>query len=96
MSRRFLFDDPGNTRILVRGLVLACALLAVVDMVLHRHVDHPWESLFGFYALYGFTACVLLVLLAKEMRKLVMRPEDYYRSGDSGSGGDQASGEGDG
>jgi len=32
----------------------------------------------GFYALYGFVACVLLVLLAKEMRKLVMRNEDYY------------------
>jgi hypothetical protein len=34
--------------------------------------------LFGFYALYGFVACVLLVLLAAEMRKLVMRDEDYY------------------
>jgi hypothetical protein len=41
-------------------------------------VSHPWEGFFGFYALYGFVACVLLVLLAKEMRKLVMRDEDYY------------------
>jgi len=32
----------------------------------------------GFYSLYGFVACVILVLLAKEMRKLVMRDEDYY------------------
>lgn len=95
MSRRYLFDDPGNTRILVRGLVLACALLVVLDMVLHRHVDHAWESLFGFYALYGFVSCVFLVLLAKEMRKLVMRPEDYYPDPDRRSDG-QASGEGDG
>ena len=27
---------------------------------------------------HGAIACVLLVLIAKEMRKLVMRREDYY------------------
>ena len=32
----------------------------------------------GFYAIYGFVACVLLVVLAKVMRKVVMRPETYY------------------
>lgn len=31
------------------------------------------------YAVYGFTACVLLVLLGIVLRKLVMRDEDYYR-----------------
>ena len=34
--------------------------------------------MWGFYAGYGFVACVLLVLIAKEMRKLLMRREDYY------------------
>jgi hypothetical protein len=28
--------------------------------------------------LYGFFACVALVLAAKLLRKLIMRPEDYY------------------
>lgn len=31
------------------------------------------------YALYGFTACVLLVLLGRVLRRMVMRDEDYYR-----------------
>lgn len=31
------------------------------------------------YAIYGFTACVLLVLLGRFLRRLVMRNEDYYR-----------------
>lgn len=31
------------------------------------------------YAIYGFTACVLLVLLGRFLRRLVMRKEDYYR-----------------
>jgi len=79
MSARHLFDDPQNVRRLVRGLGIACVVLVLLDALIQRHVDHPWESLFGLYAIYGFTACVVLVLLAKEMRKLVMRGEDYYR-----------------
>ncbi len=47
-------------------------------LVYHRHVTHPWENLWGFYALFGFIACSVLVLAAKEMRKVVMRKEDYY------------------
>ncbi|MEW7976144.1 MAG: hypothetical protein AB2814_01425 [Candidatus Sedimenticola endophacoides] len=74
----YLFDDPRNVRLVVRGLVVACLVLVGLDLVLHRHVAHPWEEMFAFYAVYGFVACVLLVLLAKEMRKLLMRDEDYY------------------
>ena len=77
-QKSYLFDNPRNVRRVVRGLVGACIILAALDLVVHRHVSHPWEAMTGFYALYGFVACVLLVLLAKEMRKLLMRSEDYY------------------
>lgn len=49
-----------------------------MDLFIHRHIYHSWESFTGFYAFYGFLACVVLVLLARELRKLVMRDEDYY------------------
>ena len=81
---KHLFDNPRNVRRVVHGLVIACIVLVGLDLFLHRHVDHPWEALFGFYAIYGFVACVLLVLLAKEMRKLLMRDEDYYEHVDQG------------
>lgn len=35
----------------------------------------------GSYAVYGFVACVLLVLLGIVLRRLVMRDENYYRDG---------------
>jgi hypothetical protein len=89
-KKRYLFDDPRNVRLVVRGLILACAVLFGLDAVLHRHVSHPWEGFFGFYAFYGFVACVLLVLLAKEMRKLVMRDEDYYERTPGETGGPRA------
>jgi hypothetical protein len=80
-GRRHLFDEPRNVRRVVRGLMWTCGLLVALELFVHRHLSHPWEALFGFYALYGFVACVLLVLLAAEMRKLVMRDEDYYEHG---------------
>lgn len=76
--KTYLFDNPRNVRRVVHGLVAACVILAGMDLVLHRHVYHPWEAMFGFYVVYGFVACVLLVLLAKEMRKVLIRKEDYY------------------
>ncbi len=76
-----LFDSPRNVRWLLRTLYGLCALLLGLDFVVHRHVEHPLESWWGFYGGYGFVACVLLVLIAKEMRKAVMRSEDYYDDG---------------
>lgn len=75
---------------MIHALVAAYLVLVGLDALLHRHSVHPWEGLFGFYALYGFAACVLLVLLAKELRKLLMRGEDYS------SGNRRACGRGDG
>ena len=77
-QKTYLFDKPRNVRRVVHGLAGVCVILAGLDLVLHRHVYHPWETMPGFYAVYGFVACVLLVLLAKEMRKVLIRKEDYY------------------
>lgn len=78
MDKRHVFDDPKNVKRLLRVFFVICAGLLAIDLIFHRHVVHVWESLFGFYAIFGFVACVALVLGAKEMRKLVMRDEDHY------------------
>ena len=65
---------------LFAALAGACALALAADFVIHRHVSHPWEALPTFHALYGFAACVVLVLIAKEMRKAIRRREDHYES----------------
>lgn len=73
-----VFDKPRNVKRAIYALYAVCALSAIGDLIIHRHVDHPWESLFAFYSVYGFGACVLLVLAAKEMRKVLMRGDGYY------------------
>ena len=77
-ERKHFFDDPGNVKKVLHIFYVICGGLLLADFVVHRHVYHAWEGLWGFYAIYGFVACVLLVLIAKEMRKLLMRGEDYY------------------
>ncbi len=77
-EKQHLFDKPENVNRLLRGFYVLCGVLFALDFVVHRHVYLDWERLPGFYAIFGFVACVLLVLIAKEMRKVLMRKEDYY------------------
>ncbi|MBT8419575.1 MAG: hypothetical protein KJO08_01805 [Gammaproteobacteria bacterium] len=77
-EKKHLFDNPANVTRLLRIFFAICLGLVGVEFFFHRHVVHAWENLWGFYALYGFVACVALVLIATQMRKVLMRDEDYY------------------
>ena len=77
-EKQHIFDKPRNVNRLLRVFYAVCGLLFVLDFILHRHVYHSWENAPAFYAIFGFIACVALVLIAKEMRKVLMRKEDYY------------------
>ena len=77
------FQKPANFRRVLVGLFVACAGCVVLDVVFwfigfDKHPHFRWEQWPGFYAVYGFVACVVLVLAAKQLRRVVMRPEDYY------------------
>jgi len=77
-EKSYFFDNPKNLKRLFGTLYVACAVAFGAEFLIHRHVDHPWEGLFGFYAIYGFGACLVLVIVSKILRLLVMRREDYY------------------
>ena len=78
MEKQHLFDNPRNVKRLLWTIYVICAVLVGLDFAFQRHAIHGWEGLPGFYALYGFVGCAALVLIAKQMRKLLMRKEDYY------------------
>ena len=77
-GREYFFDNPRNIRWIFRSLYAIGAGLFLIDFVYHRHIYHPWEELPGFYPIYGFLGIVLLVMVAKQLRRVVMRHEDYY------------------
>jgi hypothetical protein len=72
------FDRPSTISWILRVFYALCIILVLLDFVVHRHIYVDFEKIPTFYALYGFVACVVLVLLAKVMRFLLMRGEDYY------------------
>ena len=78
-DKKHMFDNPRNVKRVLYGLFGSLVLLLALEPFVHKHSYFPWEAGFGFYAIYGFVACVLLVLVAKYvLRPLVKRDEDYY------------------
>ncbi len=77
-GKKYWLDEPRNVTKLYRGLWAIGIGLVLLDLVVHRHAEAGFDGWFGFYGLYGFFACVALVLAAKLLRRIVMRPEDYY------------------
>ena len=75
-----LFDNPKNVKRLLTAFYVCCALLLIIDLFVHRHISHSWENLLGFYPLYGFVGCVILVFVATWLRTFLMRSEDYYQA----------------
>lgn len=76
--KKYWLDSSANITRLYHWLWLACLLLIATDLILHRHEEFEFASLFGFHSFYGFFACVALVLTAKQLRRVLKRDEDYY------------------
>ena len=77
-ERKRWLDEPKNVWKVVFALFALCAILIGLDFVVEKHTHFLFEEWWGFYAVYGFVACVLLVLAAKVLRFFVKRGEDYY------------------
>ena len=77
-EKTYWLDSPKNVAKVFWAVVVVCAILFVADAFYHKHTELEAESYFGFYGIYGFVACVALVLAAKGLRRILMRGEDYY------------------
>jgi hypothetical protein len=72
------FDQEKNVNKIVWALVAMCTASVLADFFYHKHTHYGFQGFVGFDAFYGFVSCVLLVLAAKQLRKVLMRDEDYY------------------
>jgi O-antigen ligase len=59
-------------------LAAVCTALVVIEWFVHRHATYPWEGWPGFYAIFGFVAFAGIVLLGKQLRRVIRRDDDYY------------------
>jgi len=86
-------DRPEAVKRFFTVFYVICAALVAAELLLaaapNEH-PHPLEEAMRFlvYPVYGFASFWFLVLVAKPMRKLLIRPEDYYEGSDSSAKGD--------
>ena len=73
-----LLDAPKNRARVRKYFYISLLILLVVEFFTTKHGHFPWEQAYGFYAVYGFIGCVSLIFIAKALRWLVKRKEDYY------------------
>ncbi|MFV2034808.1 MAG: hypothetical protein ACC631_06825 [Halocynthiibacter sp.] len=71
-------DKPGSANKIFWGLVIASILVFLADFTFEKHGKFYVEDIPGFYGVYGFIAFTALILIAKTLRVLIKRPEDYY------------------
>ena len=77
MKKHWLYHRSSLRKLWVAGFVLLFATLCA-EWLVELHPHFTIESVFGFYAGFGFLACVVMVLFAKLLGKLISRPDDYY------------------
>jgi len=80
-----IFDKPDNVKRLLRVFYASLVVLVLLDFVIHKHAEFPWEGRFGFFPTYGFVSCAALIFIARGLRRLIRRDEDYYDRPEDGS-----------
>ena len=88
-GKTYWLDKPSSVRLIIIGLVVMCVVSFIIptamDMMAdpHHHGEDShrafdYENIYGFHAFFGFCAYAFIVLTAKGLRKVLMRPEEYY------------------
>lgn len=81
---KYALDRPAVVRRIYHALIGVCVLLGLTDVanlvfhLFHHHAVFAIEDVPNFYGFYGLIGCIFLVLTARELRKVLMRDEDYY------------------
>lgn len=65
-------------RLLLLCFLAGLVILVLAEMAVHKHPAFEWAGTYGFFAGYGLLSCLLLVFLARILRRFIMRSEDYY------------------
>lgn len=71
-------DKKGSDKIIFWALAAVCVAVFALEWTYEKHGYFHIEDMIGFYAFYGFIMFTGLILVAKALRVLIKRPEDYY------------------
>jgi hypothetical protein len=73
---------PASIRLLWRIFWAVLALTVLAQLVIKVKGYFGIDGWFAFGAIYGFLACLAMVLFARGLGYLLKRDENYYRAGE--------------
>ena len=77
-EKRYWLDERRNAMKVYWALVAVCIALVAGDALFVKKVEFAFERMFGFFGWFGFIGSIFLVMAAKGLRKILIKPEDYY------------------
>lgn len=72
------FERPKTIKVLWLLLFAVCGFTVMLELFIERHAYFGIDHFFSFYAVLGFIACAILILLAKGLGFILKKNEDYY------------------
>ncbi|MBW2650362.1 MAG: hypothetical protein JRC66_04980 [Deltaproteobacteria bacterium] len=74
------FDKPDNLKKLrIFSYVILVASVLTEFFVSSHGAQHPWDKIPGFYALFGFAICTVMIIVSKLLGQYwLKKSEDYY------------------
>lgn len=76
-QRHWLYRPATIARLIAWGVgALLVVVLAELFVTLYQHF--AFTGWFGFHAVFGFASCVLMVLVARGLARVLKRRADYY------------------
>jgi len=79
MEKKYFLDKFENVMKILRIFWVVLFVLFIVDFFIHKHPYFEFEEWPGFYAVFGFVAYTVIVLIGKHiLRPIVKREENYY------------------
>ena len=68
-------------QLIILALIAIASFIAEFVFLAGEDHGHWWNHVPGFYAMWGFAGCIVIILVSKWMGKLfIQKKEDYYDS----------------
>jgi hypothetical protein len=77
MKQHWLYLPATRRKLWIAGIAVL-VLTVIAELFIHPHAYFLIAEFFGFFAVYGFLSCVILVVIANLLGWLLKRKDDYY------------------
>ena len=77
MKQNWFYRESSLKKIWIIAIVIL-VLTVLIEVLVNLHSHFNIEGLFAFHAVFGFLACVGMIVFAKRLGCLIKRRDDYY------------------